>query len=306
MITREESNAISLLRLLAMGSIVCCHLLQAYANKWAYVLNVGVQVFLIMSGYLYGHKKITDWKHWYKKRLEKLYVPYILFVLVMLFLYVMCTDMVISWKNVIVYTADLQGVFGGVKGLGNLWYMTAIALCYVITPLLQKFRNYGSLGLICLLVAGILQYCFFRFYLFYFSWLYLYAVGYFYALASRPAQKLFELCAFLALILILRGIIMDFSSWQTRALHDVSGFVIFIVGMKLFRLCPLRRWEPCLQTSDRLSYHIYLVHHVFILGPFSMIWICPPWNVLIIIAATIVSAVSLNAISERVVNYIKQ
>ena len=130
-------------------------------------------------------------------------------------------------------------------------------------------------------------------------------MGYFYALADRPAQKLFELCAFLALILIFPAlkweIIIDFSSWQTRALHDILGFLIFIVGVTSFRLCSLRRWESCLQTSNRLSYHVYLTHHVFILGPFSLIWICQPWNVLIISAATIASAVLLNAISERVV-----
>ncbi len=60
-ISDEESKAISLVRIMAMFSIVLCHVFQAYNNSLAWRFNVGVQVFLVLSGYLYGHKEISGW-----------------------------------------------------------------------------------------------------------------------------------------------------------------------------------------------------------------------------------------------------
>lgn len=74
-ISKVESNAISIVRVLAMLAIVLCHFLQAYDNKWAWVLNAGVQVFLVLSGYLYGHKEVGNWRKWFISRFVKLYVP---------------------------------------------------------------------------------------------------------------------------------------------------------------------------------------------------------------------------------------
>ena len=81
-ISLSESNAISLLRVIAMGAIVVCHLLQGYDNPYCYLFNIGVQVFLAISGYLYGCKTIHSWKSWFMTRFKKLYVPYLLFFLV--------------------------------------------------------------------------------------------------------------------------------------------------------------------------------------------------------------------------------
>ena len=48
-------------RLLAMISIVICHVFQALESPLCYYFNVGVQVFLFISGYLYGKKRISDY-----------------------------------------------------------------------------------------------------------------------------------------------------------------------------------------------------------------------------------------------------
>lgn len=56
----KESVSIGLswLRLIATWSIVACHILKANGNHWDYIFNIGVQVFFLLSGYLYGHKFI--------------------------------------------------------------------------------------------------------------------------------------------------------------------------------------------------------------------------------------------------------
>lgn len=52
--------AISAVRLIAMVMIIACHILQYYKLELAWWLNVGVQIFLIISGFLSGIKTIND------------------------------------------------------------------------------------------------------------------------------------------------------------------------------------------------------------------------------------------------------
>lgn len=115
MLTYEQSNAISQLRVLAMLSIVSCHILQGFGNRWAWILNVGVQVFFVISGYLYGTKEISNWKMWFVKRVEKIYIPFILFVFVMLTLYACFSDISIKSSFIIKYLLNIQGLMGGGK-----------------------------------------------------------------------------------------------------------------------------------------------------------------------------------------------
>lgn len=61
MLAPSESVAISYLRVLSLMAIVVCHFLQYLDSRWAWVLNLAVQVFFFISGYLYGHKTVTDW-----------------------------------------------------------------------------------------------------------------------------------------------------------------------------------------------------------------------------------------------------
>lgn len=110
-LTKQESVAISYLRVTAMTFIVVCHFMQALASHWAWVFNIGVQIFLLISGFLYGHKHVDNWLNWYKKRFVRIYVPFFLFFVAVLPLYAV-TDK-ISVKQIIVYVANLQGFLGG-------------------------------------------------------------------------------------------------------------------------------------------------------------------------------------------------
>lgn len=55
---------ISYLRVFAMILILACHIVQehnnSYINMTAQFLNVGVPIFIIISGYLYGQKEIKE------------------------------------------------------------------------------------------------------------------------------------------------------------------------------------------------------------------------------------------------------
>ena len=113
--TISESNAIHNLRVFALMLIVSCHICQFYGNRWAWVLNVGVQLFIIISGYLYGQRIVTDWSEWFKRRFLKLYIPYALYLCAVLPLYFIFESSYISIKKVVLYFFDLQGILGGGK-----------------------------------------------------------------------------------------------------------------------------------------------------------------------------------------------
>lgn len=113
LLTVQESYAISYIRVLAMSSIVLCHFLQALESNWAWVFNIGVQIFFLISGYLYGHKHIEGWIGWFGKRFIRIYVPFVLFFIAVIPVYAVSEK--ITAKQIIVYLLDLQGILGGGK-----------------------------------------------------------------------------------------------------------------------------------------------------------------------------------------------
>lgn len=73
-ITRDYS--ISVARLVATICIILCHMQQYYGSELCWWFNVGVQMFLFISGYLYANKKIVDSELFFIKNLIKILIPY--------------------------------------------------------------------------------------------------------------------------------------------------------------------------------------------------------------------------------------
>ena len=64
--------------MLSMLMIISCHIMQYYDCELAWWFNVGVQIFLCISGFLYGQKNINNVTDFYNKRLKKILIPYYL------------------------------------------------------------------------------------------------------------------------------------------------------------------------------------------------------------------------------------
>ena len=110
MISQEQSNAIVLIRAIAMLSIVLCHVFQAYHSPLANLFNVGVPIFFGISGYLYGNKQIGDWKQWAFDRFTKVYVPYAVFLLLVVSLYAVFCPYNLTILGSVVQIFNLQGI----------------------------------------------------------------------------------------------------------------------------------------------------------------------------------------------------
>jgi len=185
-IGQRESNALTFIRVGAMAMIVWCHLFQAYGvYLLSSIFNVGVQVFFIMSGYLYGRKHIENWAEWGKKRMKKLYVPYLVFVGASLMLYCILKPEMLSWFTPWIYLLNLQGLSPiipgiSVSGINHLWFMTAIMVAYFFTPCLQRFQHHPVEGLMISIVLLILAFVLLPMnWVWIVEWILLYAIGYY-------------------------------------------------------------------------------------------------------------------------------
>lgn len=81
-ITKQESDALNIIRWSSTIAIVLCHYLQGYGSAWAWVLNLGVQIFFFLSGFLYGCKKVFSYSKFYLGRFRKVFLPYVTWVVI--------------------------------------------------------------------------------------------------------------------------------------------------------------------------------------------------------------------------------
>jgi hypothetical protein len=119
-----------------MCCIVACHLCQCYGLAVAWILNDGVQVFYVISGWLFGlHADIGDIGYWYGKRLLRIVVPYWLELASLFAADTLPTIHVPTARQAV---PSLVCVRSGLVPHGaHLCYVGEILLCYLMTLLLD-------------------------------------------------------------------------------------------------------------------------------------------------------------------------
>lgn len=88
-------------RVLGVIFILLCHFVQessnTYFNLSAQFFNIGVSMFFILSGFLFGIRGREEGEHeilrWYKKRLKRIYIPFELFCIIYYSLYIVVLDL---------------------------------------------------------------------------------------------------------------------------------------------------------------------------------------------------------------------
>lgn len=342
-ISEVESKSISLIRLISMVLIITCHILQGLGSWLAFWLNVGVQIFLFMSGYLFGRKNIVNIKTWYIKRITKIMIPYYVFLFSILALYFFWAKELLISNQIVVNLLCLQGFKPGLDGIQHLWFVTYILSCYLITPLLQKLY-------LCELNAKKLKLKIFLVLLIFLlinlfinlnsSYLACYIIGYYssrmccnkddcnkyYMSNVRKYFILFSLTFIIYIILsnyfkglkFLRLNVVQFIyDWN----HAFLGILLFYTMILSFRLIFERRSidknyfiNSLLNQSNKYSYCVYIFHQIIILGKFSLVFITPILflNIFIIIICALVGGIILqkfqlpisNKITKKILNVI--
>ena len=280
-----KNSTISMIRLLAMLSIIACHFCQYYNSEWAWWLNVGVQVFFIISGYLYGSKSMDEPILWLKKRFVKILTPYYIFLTLAMIGYIIVSPDILGAGNIV----SSYLVVGTIKGISHLWFVSYILFCYIITPYLAAIRDYlsdknllFSIGSVVVIfgvysIIEILVNGYFRP-----GRVGCYILGYFTAvLVNRIGSKSLHLCFWISLIptvisnyvychihylqgLEMKGTLAHITDFSHAFLGYSLTMLLMLVFIKI-------KGSRILVYSDKYSYEIYLVHQLFILSPLTLL-----------------------------------
>ena len=153
---KEKDYSISLLRMLAVISIIFCHsfeysssifvdkgwILESIGN---YLAN-GVQVFLIISGFLYGAKSKKNLFSDSKTRIKfliknslKILKDYWLYCILVIFPVYYLKESIILTKREVLGILVTSNVIDGVH---HLWFIPYILFCYFSTPYLYDIKEY--------------------------------------------------------------------------------------------------------------------------------------------------------------------
>lgn len=301
MISEKESIAISYIRVGSMLAIVLCHILQVYSNLFAFVFNIGVQVFLALSGYLYGKKLISNWGKWTIGRIKRVYVPMFIFLIILLPFYLIFHREFFLWKAYVINLINLQGVsfaVGGdmIQGIRHLWFITAIMFAYFSTPFLQRMSTCVNWMFPFLLVSIVLLYLVVPApYVFMASWVYLYAICYLYVHLKKAKIYNIGLLMLELLLIVLvaskNDVVTSYYHPLNRFFHDVSGVFIVIFGIRFLTLLKINSIPRLVGLMDKYSFHVFIVHYFFIIGPFSLAHITSSIfvNILFIVVSTLVA-----------------
>ena len=333
-----DSKAISSIRFVALCMIVACHIFQGEDMALAWWFNVGVQIYLFISGFLYGTKKITDANAWIKKRLVRILVPYYLLLAVVIAFYLIFARDLLKMNSVLSNISLLQGftnVF--IPGIEHLWFISYIILCYLITPVLQeadisntKNSTGRYLAELMLLLLGLQILKYLNVINLIIPDIGAYIIGYYFSRrhfyynkyeglaksvsTGRSVTAVFTLCILTTILTIylqyfckggplslLLSIKWEISAWNHTILGMSLFLALYLLFDRLYRLKSHRILRCIINWSDVYSYTVYLTHQIFILGKYSMLNITgsKAANITLIIICSVISGMLLEKVNCR-------
>ena len=103
----------------------------------AQFLNIGVPIFIILSGFLFGVREGgKNALSWYMRRIKRIYIPYELFVIILAVITILYGGNIIK-RDWLFLVLGLQGSVVGVYGAEQTWFITALLFCYMLTPVIR-------------------------------------------------------------------------------------------------------------------------------------------------------------------------
>ena len=313
----KKDTSIQIIRVFSMTMIVICHLLSIMQNYYMIALSqffsIGVYIFLFISGFLYGKKEIKNYKKWYIGRVKKILIPVWLFSFSVLLYCIFFNKNKFDISYIFIYLFNIQGFFKGFIGLGHLWFLTPLMICYLLLFVIKKGKNNKTplLFVIFLLILSIVT-CFinktFSLYCFYIITFYL---GYIYRGFYKKNISKRNFCVSVFTIVLFSIIRLLTNSFFDNSVIYNSFCVpltsIFIsIGM-FSLICNITNKlsnNKYIDFFDELSLYIYITHYSFFIGPFITLNqhnIIP--NFLLSLILSMISAILLKKIHEMTMKF---
>lgn len=323
LLDNQKDRSVSVIRLIAFGFIITCHIQQYLNISLAWWFNVGVQIFLCISGYLYGGKDIPNEIEFYRKQLIKILTPYYITVIIVMAIQFGLFPEQIGFETVV----KTLLCYGTLKGGEHLWYIPSILMCYVMTPFLLKWIKQDekviSHTVIMLAIYAVVFTLFYKYFnpaimSCYFIGL---VLGYTNNKFCQKAKKIKGIVILLSLMNIVQ-IILDYvvklrfegtietvyNLWCNYN-HVWLGITIFVVLKSILDNIHIPAWLIKITNfSDHYSYEGYLVHQFFIIGPMSLMSLTKSLtlNIIIILFLILVFSYLLNVMKQSVIVHIGQ
>lgn len=319
-----RDNTITIVRVAAMLMIIGCHLCNYLRiNILAMVLNVGVYVFLLISGILYSNRRIDDPCTFLKRRWIKLCVP-MYYLILFLLITSRSNPITDTFKALPIYFLNLQGIdflfpirgIPHIKGAEHLWFLTIIMLCYIALIFVKWYETEESwskklsASIMALLIGLDVILAYKEISLQYFLTFFIgYRIGKCEKTYSKKQYATATLGMLIAMAVRLLGrhymdgtiaynfIIVSFTHivlalWIYRTVRVLSqivpGFTQKLAGNRI------------VSWLEKYSLFLYMTHYMFIIGPFYVSSLGFPKGIEIAVFGvfTVVSAIVLELISH--------
>ena len=323
MIEVKKDYSISFCRLIATLFIVICHIMQYFEVELAWWFNVGVQMFLFISGFLYAKRKIYDPVGFYKKTFSKILLEYYVYIIIFLIGYLIVKHDFLNFDAFI----GLITFSSTVHGIGHLWFIPYILACYFLTPILIKFfdkiqkknniKHFIS-AVFILLMTHLMIYFFVDYFIP--AYIVCFVMGILFGRIEKRPRELTFLKVIVAIFAIVMNIVQIWIVYfkgealpvaYTSYAHVFFGIFltvvlrsVFLYGKKIFKRKKKAAFlvKSVLDWSDKYSYDIYIVHHIYILSDISIYLVMGSGirSSIVIVILTIISAILLKTFANLI------
>jgi surface polysaccharide O-acyltransferase-like enzyme len=326
----QRNESISIIRILATFFIIVCHLGTFYQSPViTQFFNVGVPIFFLISGYLYGQRTISKWKQWYIKRWCILMIPcYVWYIILAIFAFLTLSETPSIQYSFLLFF-NLQGsdfLCSHIKtasypGLGQLWFMTALMLCYFTLPVLQWSRGTievlkTSQKLWIVLVLFMIISLISLFLGLNLSYILIFSIGYFlgnkiFHLQHRLLYGVLLFSCGVCLRLLGKLYFDDtflYNQIITTFTHTLIAVSLLIIIHFIYERY-IRKWQSdnshCITYVDSLTYYVYITHYFFLTGIVNVETFLPNHKILgalVVLVGASLSAILLKKLSEPLSN----
>lgn len=331
-ILKKRDTSIAICRVLATFMIVICHLGSAYNNSAVgQFFQSGVQLFILISGLLYGNKEIDNFKTWWINRWKRICIPCYIFSVIIfsicLFIEKSCS--VVGLFEIFLNVEGFHHIITFVSnpwvgpGVSHFWFITIILMCYMIVTLMKKFeldeffhRNDKLIISVLFFLSILTGLCGIRL-----DFFVIFLLGY----ASSKQKNNFiskrrliasvGLFIFAIILRVLGKIYCDSHGDNNLYLYVLIPTAYNMIAFSLY--CWIRKANEMLGQNvffggrvlfwfDALSFYIFITHYMLIDGPISLAHITDITilNITFIIVGTLISSLLLSRLSRLITNLI--
>lgn len=310
---KKDIQFAEVIRFLGVILILLCHYTEqstnVLLNMSAQFLNIGVPIFIILSGFLFGVRDGgKNALSWYMKRIKRIYIPYELFVIILAVITLLHGGKIIT-RDWLFLVLGLQGSVVGVYGAEQIWFITALLFCYLLTPVIRfivleirESRNkiiiYTAIFLMIPIALSFIPPAFVYTLFIPFCW---YALAYLigYKFTEIELTSIGTICSFGLMILAFGVRILMRMNFDGSYLYDritvsytqaIAAFCIFYIIAYIFKN---RKANRLILWISGISFEIYLYHYMFTVGPIKLFGISGNWIIDCIVVTVVVLIISM-------------